>query len=195
MILKILKILRDIFSLKRNNKIDGKVINLFLESVQLHISHLIREKTEPFKQEYFNKVVRGNIVWVDFGFNVGHEFGGKHPAIILKYINDKQDIYVVPLDSGVLPVNKRKIDGKPKNGFVEIPMMDNGCLTVFDMSKMDRWCNVYRLRCISWVRIDFNSNIGRMRNDYVEKIESEILKNQFKPVVKKSHKNSLTKAV
>lgn len=31
---------------------------------------------------------RGNVVWVDFGFNIGNEFGGMHPAIILK--NDGQ---------------------------------------------------------------------------------------------------------
>ncbi|MEF9946672.1 MAG: hypothetical protein RR737_08825 [Lachnospiraceae bacterium] len=27
-------------------------------------------------------LIRGNVVWVEFGFNVGCEFGGKHPAII-----------------------------------------------------------------------------------------------------------------
>lgn len=27
---------------------------------------------------------RGNVVWIDFGFNIGNEFGGMHPAIILK---------------------------------------------------------------------------------------------------------------
>ena len=40
---------------------------------------------------------RGNVVWVDFGFNVGNEFGGIHPAVILK--NFEKDLFVLPISS------------------------------------------------------------------------------------------------
>ena len=36
---------------------------------------------------------RGNVVWIDFGFNIGNEFGGMHPAIILK---KKQPLSIFP---------------------------------------------------------------------------------------------------
>ena len=38
---------------------------------------------------------RGNVVWIDFGFNIGNEFGGMHPAVILK--NFSNDLFVLPL--------------------------------------------------------------------------------------------------
>ena len=40
---------------------------------------------------------RGNVVWIDFGFNIGNEFGGIHPAIILKNLGD--DLFVLPVSS------------------------------------------------------------------------------------------------
>lgn len=40
---------------------------------------------------------RGNVVWIDFGFNVGNEFGGMHPAIILK--NFDNELFVLPISS------------------------------------------------------------------------------------------------
>ena len=40
---------------------------------------------------------RGNVVWIDFGFNIGNEFGGMHPAVILK--NFDKDLFVVPISS------------------------------------------------------------------------------------------------
>ena len=40
---------------------------------------------------------RGNVVWLDFGFNIGNEFGGMHPAVILK--NFDNDLFVVPISS------------------------------------------------------------------------------------------------
>ena len=40
---------------------------------------------------------RGNVIWLDFGFNIGNEFGGVHPAVILK--NFDNDLLVVPISS------------------------------------------------------------------------------------------------
>ena len=44
-----------------------------------------------------NDLKRGNVVWIDFGFNIGNEFGGMHPAIILK--NFDNEIFVLPISS------------------------------------------------------------------------------------------------
>lgn len=42
-------------------------------------------------------LTRKAVVWVDFGYNIGTEFGGRHPAIILK--NLKDSLVVIPLSS------------------------------------------------------------------------------------------------
>lgn len=47
-------------------------------------------------------LVRKAVVQVDFGYNVGTEFGGRHPAIILK--NLKDSLIVIPYTS-IMPLN------------------------------------------------------------------------------------------
>ena len=42
-------------------------------------------------------LIRKTVIWVDFGYNIGTEFGGRHPAIILK--NLKDSLVVIPLSS------------------------------------------------------------------------------------------------
>ena len=39
----------------------------------------------------------GNVVWIDFGVNIGNEFGEMHPAVILK--NFDKDLFIVPISS------------------------------------------------------------------------------------------------
>ena len=67
---------------------------------------------------------RGSVIWVDYGFNIGVEFRGKHPALILK--NTGSSLIVVPLSSTIpkykqdyfivvekvynFPLRKRSID-------------------------------------------------------------------------------------
>ena len=50
---------------------------------------------------------RGNVVWINFGFNIGNEFGGIHPAIILKNLDT--ELFVVPLSSK-MPIEYRDIE-------------------------------------------------------------------------------------
>ena len=38
---------------------------------------------------------RGNVVWIDFGFNIGNEFGGMHPAIILKNFENELILSII----------------------------------------------------------------------------------------------------
>ena len=40
------------------------------------------EKTKEY-------IVRGDVVWVEFGFNIGEEFSGRHPALVLKNRKNK----------------------------------------------------------------------------------------------------------
>ncbi|MCL2072172.1 MAG: type II toxin-antitoxin system PemK/MazF family toxin [Oscillospiraceae bacterium] len=42
-----------------------------------------------FKPDYVPRFKRGDIVYVDFGFNVGAEYGGVHYAAVLEVDNKK----------------------------------------------------------------------------------------------------------
>lgn len=37
-----------------------------------------------FLQKSKECIIRGDVVWVEFGFNIGEEFSGRHPAVVLK---------------------------------------------------------------------------------------------------------------
>ncbi len=37
-----------------------------------------------FIQKSKEYIVRGDVIWVEFGFNIGEEFSGRHPAVVLK---------------------------------------------------------------------------------------------------------------
>ena len=68
-----------------------------------------------FKPEYVPRYRRGDIVYVDFGFNIGNEYGGVHYAAVLEHYNHKTsgNIMVVPLTSleaGKTPADIAKDD-------------------------------------------------------------------------------------
>lgn len=50
-----------------------------------------------FLQKSKEFIVRGDVVWVEFGFNIGEEFSGRHPAVILK--NGGKTLLVLPITS------------------------------------------------------------------------------------------------
>jgi len=60
---------------------------------------IVREK--KFDPQYVPYFKRGDIVYVDLGFNVGSEHGGVHYAAIYEYSNNKKNknVVVVPLSS------------------------------------------------------------------------------------------------
>ena len=99
---------------------------------------------------------RGNVVWVNFGFNIGREFGGKHPALILK--NTKDTVIVLPLSSQ-----------PPKNPEVNV-QIDN----VYGLPLKTRWGNVLRITPISIIRIDFDSPVGSVKNSVLQDISDKI---------------------
>lgn len=84
-------------------------------------------------------LIRKAVIWVDFGYNIGTEFGGRHPAIILK--NLKDSLVVIPLSSQM-----------PKT-------MDYSVLVdkVYGFPEMPRWANVTRITQISLSRVHFKT--------------------------------------
>lgn len=113
----------------------------FLEWIKRQTEIIKDEKAFSVSAEDDLEVKRGNVVWVDFGFNIADEFGGKHPAIIFR--RSGSQIFVFPLTT------QPPKDGQ-KDLFVKVPYVHN-------FKKKDRWTNVLNLKCVSIQRIDFNS--------------------------------------
>lgn len=82
-------------------------------------------------------LVRKAVVWVDFGYNIGTEFGGRHPAIILK--NLKDSLIVIPLSSQM-----------PKSMIYNV-IVDK----VYGFPEMPRWANITRMTQVSLSRVHF----------------------------------------
>jgi mRNA-degrading endonuclease toxin of MazEF toxin-antitoxin module len=99
---------------------------------------------------------RGNVVWVHLGFNVGSEFGGHHPALILK--NAKRSLFVLPLSSQ-----------PPK-----YPDLNVKVDKVYGLPLMVRWGNVLRIVSVSILRVDFDSPIGSVKNHILNDVSEKI---------------------
>lgn len=112
---------------------------------QQEMIHWFKEKLFKLKKErrdptanYRPPVKRREVVWVDFGVNVGQELKGQHPGIIL-YSNDKSGTAVViPLTS-----KNNKADFVIDLGEVEGMEVD------FSYAKVDQITTISKLRIIS----------------------------------------------
>ena len=123
---------------------------------------------------------RGNVVWIDFGFNIGNEFGGIHPAIILK--NFDKDLFVLPVSSKkpieYAIIEKDFEDGKiskeecnrRKERITEIVQLDK----IVGFKEMTRWANITRMRKVSILRLNFSGTIGRIDGKYLSIISEKI---------------------
>lgn len=105
---------------------------------------------------------RGNVIWVEFGYNIGAEFGGKHPAVIIK--NCDKTLIVIPLSSQSPTFEKVN---------VLIPK-------VYNFPFKNRWANVTRITPISVMRVDFNSKIGSVNNSVLREISNKLKENGIK---------------
>ena len=129
-----------------------------------------------------NKILfkRGNVVWIDFGFNIGNEFGGMHPAIILK--NFENELFVLPISSKE-PKEFIKLEQeykedkitfdeceKRKNQITEIIQIDS----IYRFKDMTRWANITRMKKVSLLRLNFNGTIGKVDGKYLNRINEKI---------------------
>lgn len=123
---------------------------------------------------------RGNVVWLDFGFNIGNEFGGMHPAVILK--NFDNDLFVVPISSKrpseYINIEKELLDSKitedeckaRKEAITEIIEITN----INGFRKMLRWARITRMKKISLLRVNFSGTIGTLDGKDMDIISDKI---------------------
>lgn len=162
---KLKRIIDNNYSIKKNYRI-LKNMNISKEEINLLAKKIL------FK--------RGNVVWVDFGFNIGNEFGGMHPAIILKTFEN--DLFVLPVSSKkpieYLRIEKEFLENnitedeckKRKEKINEIMQLDN----IIGFKKITRWANITRMKKISLLRLNFSGTIGRVDGKYLELIAEKI---------------------
>ncbi|WP_305133298.1 type II toxin-antitoxin system PemK/MazF family toxin [Thomasclavelia cocleata] len=172
----------DDFNYKKANKALKRVIsNNYIVKKNYHIfnnPNISFDDTMLIMRKFLLK--RGNVVWIDFGFNIGNEFGGMHPAVILK--NFDKDIFVLPVSSK-RPIEYEKIEKefeegkisqeeciKKKDKITEIVQLDN----IIGFKEMIRWANITRMRKVSILRLNFSGTIGRIDGKYINKISSKI---------------------
>lgn len=158
-------IVKNNYALKKNNYI-FKNTNISKEDTMLLTKKVLLK--------------RGNVVWIDFGFNIGNEFGGMHPAIILK--NFDNEIFVLPISSKK-PKEYKKIEQdyhnkkitleeceKKKEQITEIVQIDN----LYRFKDMIRWANITRMKKVSILRLNFNGTIGKVDGKYLSTINEKI---------------------
>jgi len=109
-------------------------------------------------QYLLNKMilVEGKVVWIDFGFNVGCEFGGTHPGVILKNLG--LGLIVAPLSTGVKKASNQ-IDVSKVYGF----------------KARNRYTDITRITPISVYRVDLSSNIGNIHRKKLNEIKSTVI--------------------
>lgn len=123
---------------------------------------------------------RGNVVWIDFGFNIGNEFGGMHPAVILK--NFDKDLFVVPISSKKL-VEYVRIEKELEEGKINIEEYKkqiNKITEIIELEKINgfrkmlRWARITRMKKISMLRVNFSGTIGTLDGKDMNNISDKI---------------------
>lgn len=104
-----------------------------------------------------------NIVWVDFGFNIGNEFGGKHPAIILKNLNN--DVLIVaPVSTNV---NNSHVASNTVITFSGSDMYNMPSLRA-------RFTNITRITPVSVYRLDTTSKVGSLKKEKYQELLQKV---------------------
>lgn len=147
-------------STNKENDDERKRTNNYLQWISKKTQYVIDEPLFVCDKE--EKLVRGAVVWIEFGFNIGDEFGGRHPAIILR--KTPSSIFVVPLSSQE-PNIKRSYHVKVDR--------------VYGFTKMIRWTNVLKLQSVSIQRVDTSASIGNVKGKVLDDINSALKKNHI----------------
>ena len=166
-------------------RLDKQLKNIVKNNYALKKNNYIFNNTNISKEDTMlltKKVLlkRGNVVWIDFGFNIGNEFGGMHPAIILK--NFDNELFVLPISSKK-PKEYKKLEQdyhnkkitleeceKKKGQITEIVQIDN----IYRFKDMIRWANITRMKKVSILRLNFNGTIGKVDGKYLSTINEKI---------------------
>ncbi len=158
-------------AIDRNYTFDGKKYKLSNFNITDNDVMLISKKVI---------LKRGNVVWIDFGFNIGNEFGGMHPAIILKNLDN--ELFVLPVSSKK-PLEYIKIENEYKENKISLEECENKKKNITEIVQLDnifgyknilRWSNITRMKKVSVLRLNFSGSIGSIDGKYMNLISQKI---------------------
>lgn len=170
------------YTFNKSNKIIKSIIEknyTFKENKYTFNNHQI-SVDEVRKLMKYILFKRGNVIWLDFGFNIGNEFGGMHPAVILK--NFDNDLFVVPISSKK-PAEYVKIEQDLKDKKItekEYQKRKNDITEIVELSKINgfrnmlRWARITRMEKISMLRVNFSGTIGTLDGRDMDIISEKI---------------------
>lgn len=133
----------------------GKLLKWFNEKVF--------KKNKELKNPKFNfipKVSRRDVIWIDFGENVGQEICGTHPGIVIYANNGSGTVLVVPLTTTEvehsLGIDLGTIEGMDEN---------------FSYAKVDQIRAISRLRierkkCTAGSKVKYYNNYNKKTKQY-----------------------------
>lgn len=120
------------------------------------------DSTLLFKALYLSS---RNVVWVDFGFNIGSEFGGRHPAIIIKNLGEVLIVAPISTNQNAIQASNTVITFTPQE--------------LYNMPSLrHRFTNITRITPVSLIRVDLDSPIGSVKTQKYNEILTKI-KNFF----------------
>ena len=120
------------------------------------------------KNTYFHsnqKLVRGDVVWVEFGFNIGNEFSGRHPAVILK--NGGKTLLVIPITS-------KQPTAKQLSSKIYVELNH-----IYNFKPLRRWVNIFNIIPISIQRIDFKAKKGNLKGIDLNNISNAFMQSDL----------------
>lgn len=170
------------YTFNKSNKIIKSIIEknyTFKENKYTFNNHQI-SVDEVRKLMKYILFKRGNVIWLDLGFNIGNEFGGMHPAVILK--NFDNDLFVVPISSKK-PAEYVKIEQDLKDKKItekEYQKRKNDITEIVELSKINgfrnmlRWARITRMEKISMLRVNFSGTIGTLDGRDMDIISEKI---------------------
>lgn len=141
------------YSNKRNTPKD------YLEWIDKKTKIIIN--SPEFLQKLKECIIRGDVVWVEFGFNIGEEFCGRHPAVVLK--NGGKTLLVLPITSK--HPTEKQLSSKT---YVELGK-------IYNFKTMRRWVNIFNINPISIERIDFTKRKGNIKGTDLDNISKAFL--------------------
>lgn len=158
----------------QNRQVSEKRISLLLDWIDKYIDYIKAENTfSQFGEIYDLK--RGDVVLIDLGFNIGKEFGGEHPAIVLR--DSRKGIDQVM----VLPISSKKPKNLTDPIYVEIPFIKNlkGYQNPNDPNDPDNgkhWANILSIKNLSKSRIIYPPEKSTVDGRYLNRISAAIKK-------------------
>lgn len=149
-------------------------INEMFEWLEDYIT--MQQNPKAFNVDDIGDLKRGQVVLIKFGTNIGKEFTGKHPGVLLRDCRKGIDqLMVLPLTSK----KPKKFDPTRPGIYLEIPKTPGlkGYQNILDKNDNDNgkhWANILSIRNISKQRIIYPPEPVEMEGKILNKISGAI---------------------